>query len=40
MLSQQWIEDEALAELDAADLPEGVRDARAGTIRARLDAEE
>lgn len=32
--------DEALAELDAADLPEGVRDARAGTIRARLDAEE
>lgn len=32
--------DEALAELDAADLPEDVRDARAGTIRARIPSEE
>jgi len=29
--------DEALAELDAADLPDGVRSARAGGMRARVD---
>ena len=32
--------DEALAELDASDLPDDVRDARAGTIRARLVYDE
>ena len=32
--------DEALAELDAADLPEDVRDARADTIRARIPTDE
>lgn len=32
--------DEALAELDAADLPDDVRDARAGSMRARRLVEE